>query len=178
MNDRFQHRTCVMTVLLIAVCAVLFFSACNAAAQERGRSQYVTASIDCSVVPTLLHYPVYRIPLRVHLGESGRSPAEFKVILEEINDIWLSQAGICFEMQISLDDEPLEQGMSISVLRTPARGHWPEWLFSRRAQYPGTGHARPGTCCEFRASSRLRARQRMSAVMVCLSITARIRMTI
>jgi hypothetical protein len=52
----------------------------------------------------------------VHLGESGRSPAGFKEILEEINDIWLSQAGICFEMQAVVDDVPLEQGMDIWFL--------------------------------------------------------------
>jgi hypothetical protein len=56
---------------------------------------------------------VYRIPLRVHLGESSRSPQEFRDILDEINRIWLSQAGICFEMQVVLDNEPLEQGMDI-----------------------------------------------------------------
>jgi hypothetical protein len=52
----------------------------------------------------------------VHLGESGRSPAGFKEILEEINEIWLSQAGICFEMQAVLDDVPLQQGMDIWFL--------------------------------------------------------------
>ena len=105
-----------LVVLFIAICTVMFFSYRDAAAQEHNRPQYVTASIDCSAAPTLLHYPVYRIPLRVHVGESGRSPAEFKVILEEINDIWLSQAGICFEMQIVQDDEPLEKGMDLWFL--------------------------------------------------------------
>jgi len=57
--------------------------------------------------------PVYRISLRVHLGESSRTPQDFKDILDEINHIWLSQAGICFEMHVVQDDEPLEQGMDI-----------------------------------------------------------------
>jgi hypothetical protein len=74
------------------------------------------AAIDCSRVPILPHDPVYRIPLRVHLGQSGRRPEDFAVILEEVNDIWLSQAGICFEMQIVLHDEPFEQGMDIWFL--------------------------------------------------------------
>jgi hypothetical protein len=69
-----------------------------------------------SMVPTVLRDPVYRIPLRVHLGESGRSPEDFMVILEEINDIWLSQAGICFEMEVVMGNEPLEQGMDIWFL--------------------------------------------------------------
>ena len=37
-------------------------------------------------------------------------------MLEEINRIWLDQADICFEMQIVLDDEPLERGMDIWFL--------------------------------------------------------------
>jgi len=66
--------------------------------------------------PAPLHTPVYRIPLRVHLAESGRSHGEFRAILEEINDIWLSQAGICFEMQEVLDDRPAERGLDLWFL--------------------------------------------------------------
>ena len=36
---------------------------------------------------------------RVHLGKSSRPPEQWLPILEEINTIWLAQAGICFEMQ-------------------------------------------------------------------------------
>ncbi len=43
--------------------------------------------------------PVYRLPLRVHLGGSGRPVADFRAIFAEINRIWLSQAGICFEIK-------------------------------------------------------------------------------
>ena len=103
-------------IVLIAFCTGFFVLSHNAAAQDQGRSQSLLAAIDCSVAPTLLHYPVYRIPLRVHLGKSARSPEEFKPILREINDIWLSQAGICFEMQIVLDDKPIEEGMDIWFL--------------------------------------------------------------
>jgi hypothetical protein len=53
---------------------------------------------------------VYRIPLRVHLQESNRRPEAFKPILEEINEIWLTQAGICFEMRTVLDDRIANQG--------------------------------------------------------------------
>jgi hypothetical protein len=60
-----------------------------------------------------VHDPVYRIPVRVHLGGSGRGPAAFQAILEEINDIWLSQAGICFEMSIDDTEQPAEHGMDL-----------------------------------------------------------------
>lgn len=57
--------------------------------------------------------PVYRIPVRVHLDMSGRSKAAFREILEEINDIWMTQAGICFEMRIDGSDVPAEDGMDL-----------------------------------------------------------------
>jgi hypothetical protein len=120
-KDHFQYETntCVKpgTVLLsIAFSLLLSILHRDSAADERGRSQNAATTVGYSAVPAFRHYPVYRIPLRVHLGQSGRSPEEFKAILEEINDIWLSQAGICFEMQIVLDDEPLKQGMDIWFL--------------------------------------------------------------
>jgi hypothetical protein len=83
------------------------------AAQDPAQSQMYSDYIDGSFTSSLPSGPVYRIPLRAHLGASDRSPQEFKDILDEINHIWLSQAGICFEMQVVLDDEPLEQGMDI-----------------------------------------------------------------
>lgn len=118
-THRFQqmNRIIVRTVVLsIAFTTILSFSPGQATAGEQGQSQPVLATIDRFTVPILPHDPVYRIPLRVHLGESARSPEDFKEILEEINDIWLSQAGICFEMEIVLDNEPLEQGMDIWFL--------------------------------------------------------------
>jgi hypothetical protein len=57
--------------------------------------------------------PVYHIPLRIHLGDSDRSAAEFKPMLEEINRIWLSQASICFEMEIVMNGEPIPQGVDL-----------------------------------------------------------------
>lgn len=105
-----------MIKLFVAFCAVLSFSSRNDAALERAPSQQVTAAIDGPAISTPRHDPVYRIPLRAHVGASGRRPEDYKVILEEINDIWLSQAGICFEMQIVMDDGPLEQGMDIWFL--------------------------------------------------------------
>ncbi len=100
-------------MFFISFCAVLSLSSPNAAEREPGPLRQAKAAIDGPVAPTLRHAPVYRIPLRVHLGESGRSPGDFIAILDEINSIWLTQAGICFEMQIVLDNRPLEQGMDI-----------------------------------------------------------------
>jgi hypothetical protein len=57
--------------------------------------------------------PVYRIPLRVHLGNSSRTPAQWLPILQEINDIWLSQAGICFEINTVSHDRQLDSGLDL-----------------------------------------------------------------
>ena len=57
--------------------------------------------------------PVYRIPLRVHLDKSDRAPWDFTDIFKEINHIWLSQAGICFEIEVVMRDEIADQGMDI-----------------------------------------------------------------
>ncbi len=59
------------------------------------------------------YLPVYRVPLRVHLRRSGRSPHQFSQVFEEINRIWWSQAGICFEIQAVDHDTPLRNGMDI-----------------------------------------------------------------
>ena len=65
-------------------------------------------------VKTLIPYqPVYHIPLRVHLGNSDRAPEDWISSLEEINFIWLSQAGICFEMHTVSHDKELETGLDL-----------------------------------------------------------------
>lgn len=111
-QDRLQTIVKTTALLSMVVLALLSLDAISAA-QDLARLQLASIPIDGSSAPTVPQGPVYRIPLRVHLGESGRSPLEFKDILDEINHIWLSQAGICFEMHVVLDDEPLEQGMDI-----------------------------------------------------------------
>jgi hypothetical protein len=102
-------NTALVSTIVLALLSLDTVSSAQDPAQSR---QLASARIDSSAdsFPT---GPVYRIPLRVHLGESSRSPQDFKVILNEINQIWLSQAGICFEMRVVLDDVPLEQGMDI-----------------------------------------------------------------
>lgn len=57
--------------------------------------------------------PVYHIPLRVHLQNSSRPPREFLAIFEEINRIWQSQAGICFQIEGVSHDRPLEEGLDM-----------------------------------------------------------------
>ncbi len=59
-----------------------------------------------SVLPSILQV-VYRIPLRVHLAKSTRTPQDFLPVFAEINEIWMSQAGICFEIQTVDNDQPL-----------------------------------------------------------------------
>ncbi|MHB8791593.1 MAG: hypothetical protein ACYDBT_17140 [Desulfobulbaceae bacterium] len=66
--------------------------------------------------------PVYRIPLSVHLGGSARPTAEWIPILEEINSIWLSQAGICFEIRTVSHDQITAQGFDLWFDAT-----LPEW---------------------------------------------------
>ncbi len=68
---------------------------------------------DCAEAVPSLPPLVYHIPLRVHLGESSRGFAEFRPVLEEINEIWLSQAGICFEMEIVANGEPIPEGIDL-----------------------------------------------------------------
>jgi hypothetical protein len=102
------------TALLSTVILALLSTDAVSIAQDPAKpQQFASVRIDSDSASPFPSGPVYRIPLRVHLGESSRSPQDIKVILNEINHIWLSQAGICFEMQIVLDNEPLERGMDI-----------------------------------------------------------------
>lgn len=57
--------------------------------------------------------PVYRIPLRVHLDKSGRKPSDFVEIFDEINEIWLTQAGICFEIEATNGGKTADNGMDL-----------------------------------------------------------------
>ena len=59
------------------------------------------------------YLPIYRIPLRIHIGKSEREVSEYRNILNEINDIWWSQAGICFEMDVVKHDRPLGRGIDV-----------------------------------------------------------------
>jgi len=54
--------------------------------------------------------PVYRIELRVHIGESAMTDEELLAALNEMNDIWLAQAAICFEIHTVTDDQVMSDG--------------------------------------------------------------------
>src|SRR5882672_3681240 len=56
-----------------------------------------------TVVPPALT-PVYRIPLRIHMALSNLTNADLGPILDELNRIWLSQGGICFEVEVTNDE--------------------------------------------------------------------------
>lgn len=57
--------------------------------------------------------PIYQIPLRIHLEKSRRAAEEFRQILEEINFIWLSQAGICFQIETVNHSELIDNGLDL-----------------------------------------------------------------
>ena len=54
--------------------------------------------------------PVFRIPLRVHTGLSELTEAELRPILRELNEIWLQQAGVCFEIEVTDSEDNREDG--------------------------------------------------------------------
>ncbi len=104
----FRVRSIAFALLFLQF---FFFIPSHASAGDFAPSTPPPDRMNNAITPGSSHFPVFRIPLRVHLGKSGRRPADFREILDEINDIWLSQAGICFEIQAVADDEPCEQGM-------------------------------------------------------------------
>ncbi len=57
--------------------------------------------------------PVYRIKLRVHNGQTTLPVAELRKSLEEMNAIWWSQAGVCFEITTTKDDARAPDGFDI-----------------------------------------------------------------
>jgi hypothetical protein len=57
--------------------------------------------------------PVYRINLRVHNGQSTLPAADLRTLLGEMNFIWWSQAGVCFEITSTKDDITGRDGLDI-----------------------------------------------------------------
>jgi hypothetical protein len=57
--------------------------------------------------------PVYRINLRVHNGQSALLADDLRASLEEMNFIWWSQAGICFEIVSTKDSTTAADGFDI-----------------------------------------------------------------
>jgi hypothetical protein len=54
--------------------------------------------------------PVHRIPLRIHTAKSELTEADLGPILAELNSIWFSQAGICFEIDVTSSETDLTDG--------------------------------------------------------------------
>jgi hypothetical protein len=94
--------------------ALLFFSQTEAAPGEGVLTDVPLKLVQAGVnspAPALL--PVYRIKLRVHLANSSRTPQEFEPIFAEINKIWQTQAGICFEIHTVDHDITLIDGLDM-----------------------------------------------------------------
>ena len=94
--------------------APFFFSQTEAAPEDVVLTDVPLKSIQAganSLAPALL--PVYRIKLRVHLANSRRTPQEFEPIFAEINKIWQTQAGICFEIHTVDHDITLIDGLDM-----------------------------------------------------------------
>jgi len=99
----------------LALLPVIFGVPVAALSGETVRPDTAPAQADAAASrPSLI--PVYRIPLRVHLGKSGRKPPDFREILDEINEIWFTQAGICFEIETTSTDQASENGMDLWFL--------------------------------------------------------------
>ncbi len=99
---RFERILHFSLVMLFAIVAVFGYRTA-AYAEELALSSQPETSITPQELSTP-SLPVYHIPLSVHLKESARSAAAFTDILEEINHIWWSQAGICFEITVVMTD--------------------------------------------------------------------------
>jgi hypothetical protein len=69
------------------------------AGPSAGRGGASAAGMGGSAAPGLT--PVYRVPLRVHVGMSKLTDAELGPIFAELNSIWLEQAGVCFEIEVT-----------------------------------------------------------------------------
>lgn len=94
--------------------ALLFFSQTEAAPGEVVLTDVPLKSIQARASsPASALLPVYRIKLRVHLANSSRTPQEFEPIFAEINKIWQTQAGICFEIQTVDHDITLIDGLDM-----------------------------------------------------------------
>lgn len=66
--------------------------------------------------------PVYRVPVRVHMAASGLTNAELAPVLDEVNEIWLSQAGICFEFEVTNDETNITNGFDVRFEATSIPG--------------------------------------------------------
>ncbi|MDH3599585.1 MAG: hypothetical protein OEU26_08080 [Candidatus Tectomicrobia bacterium] len=61
----------------------------------------------------LPEYPLYRIPVRVHVGASSLTLDAVLTYLREVNLIWGHQAAICFEFEVVRDNRTEGDGFDI-----------------------------------------------------------------
>ncbi|HSW65174.1 MAG TPA: matrixin family metalloprotease [Dissulfurispiraceae bacterium] len=102
-----KHRNTLLFCIGVFSCFYLFGGA--PAAEGTDRHTVVEPKISVKAA----YHPVLRIPLRIHLGKSAWRPVEFIPVAEEISNIWLTQAGICFETEIVQHDRPTETGFDV-----------------------------------------------------------------
>jgi hypothetical protein len=115
----------LISLLCLAVTSILPAGTMEVSDLSGNQTASLYQEREARLAPPPPFAPVYRIPLRVHLHKSGRTLSQFSEILEEINQIWWSQAGICFEMHTVDHDMPLEQGLDLWFL--PAIGGNEVW---------------------------------------------------
>ena len=95
---------------------VLLASACAPVDEEEGDELIEAlqqAVPDAAAAPALPFERTYRIPLRVHRGDSGLSPQALASVLEEVNAIWLRQAAVCFEVELVSHDARRQDGFDL-----------------------------------------------------------------
>jgi hypothetical protein len=76
-----------------------------------GRADAARPSANDAGPPPLA--PALHIALRVHRADSGLTGAQLAAALEEMNDIWWKQAGVCFEVEIVRTDELRRDGFDM-----------------------------------------------------------------
>jgi hypothetical protein len=103
----------VVIILFLLVAGILILKHTQSSAIEPEKAINIKTASNDKTPP---YVPVYRIPLRVHVGKSGRRPSQFRMILDEMNRIWWAQAGICFEIQEVTHDKLMANGIDIWFL--------------------------------------------------------------
>ena len=66
--------------------------------------------------------PVYRVPMRIHRGDSGMTSSELGEVLNEIQWIWWSQAAICFEVEVVDHEDTMNVGYDMWFVVDPKFG--------------------------------------------------------
>ena len=89
--------------LLIGILATVLLGATACHAVTRWASAHSTLPV----------YPLYRIPVRVHIGVSNLTIDDVLSYLAEVNRIWRSQAAICFEFEVVRHNRRRQDGFDL-----------------------------------------------------------------